>query len=137
MPELQEQMKTLSHLNILVSQIPIHILQSLQIGIFHEIRLHADEENREMTKVMDERAQLQKQYATTLQQKSEVEGKVEAAMKEKNEAKERAKKALKEKDEAEIMVQKTQAVFQKLYKEIYEGTNSSRGYYGGAGFENW
>jgi hypothetical protein len=91
-PELQEQMKTLSHLNILVSQMPIHILQSLQIGILHEIRLHADEANWEMTKVMDERAQLQQQYATVLQQKSEVEGKVEGAMKEKNEAKERARK---------------------------------------------
>jgi phage shock protein A len=113
-------MKTLSHLNILVSQMPIHILQSLQVGILHEIRLHADEANQEMTKVMDERAQLQQQYETSLQQKSEVEGKVEGVMKEKNEAEERAKKALKEKDEAEIMAQKTQATVQKLYKEILE-----------------
>jgi hypothetical protein len=64
MPELQEQMKTMSHLNILVSWIPIHILQILKIGIFHEIRLCADEANQEMTKVMDERAQLQQQYET-------------------------------------------------------------------------
>jgi hypothetical protein len=68
-------MKTLSHLNILVSRMPIHILQSLQIGILHEIRLCADEENWEMTKVMDERAQLQQQYATTLQQKRKLKEK--------------------------------------------------------------
>jgi hypothetical protein len=66
MPELQEHMKTLSHLNILVSKMPTHILQSLQVSILHEIRLSAYEEHREMTKVMDERAQLQQQYATTL-----------------------------------------------------------------------
>jgi hypothetical protein len=46
-------------------------------------------------------------------------------------------KALKEKDEVEIMVQKTQVNVQKLYKEITEGTDSSRGYYGGEGLENW
>jgi hypothetical protein len=57
-PELQEQMKTLSHLNILVSQMPIHIIQSLQVGILHDIRLCRNKANREMTKVMDERAQL-------------------------------------------------------------------------------
>jgi hypothetical protein len=58
-PELQEQMKALSHMNIVVTWIPIKILQSLQIGILHEIRLHANEANREMTKVIDEMAQLQ------------------------------------------------------------------------------
>jgi hypothetical protein len=46
MPELQEQMKTMSHLNILVSQMPIHILQILQIGILHEIRLQEMKQTR-------------------------------------------------------------------------------------------
>jgi len=64
-------MKTLIHLNILVSRMPVHLLQSLEIGILNEIRLSAYEENREMTKVMDERAQLQQQYATTFHQKRE------------------------------------------------------------------
>jgi hypothetical protein len=71
-PELQEQMKTLSHLNILVSQMPIHILQSLQVGIMHEIRLHADLTNRELTKVMDERAQMQQQVCNYSTRKEKI-----------------------------------------------------------------
>jgi uncharacterized protein (DUF3084 family) len=59
-----------------------------------------------------------------------VEGKVEEVKKEKNEVKERARKAQKEKDEAESMAQKTQAVIQKLYKEMPEVSDSSRSYYG-------
>jgi len=79
-------MKTLSHLNILVSQIPIHILQILKIGILHEIRLRAYEAKQEITKLMNERDQLQQQYEISIQKKREVEGKVEGAMKEKDEA---------------------------------------------------
>jgi hypothetical protein len=45
-PKLQEQMKKLIQLNILVLHMPIHILQILQIGIFHENKLHVDEVNR-------------------------------------------------------------------------------------------
>jgi hypothetical protein len=51
---MKEKMKTLSHLNVLVPQMPIHILHSLQVGIFHDIRLYTDEENWEMIKVMNE-----------------------------------------------------------------------------------
>jgi hypothetical protein len=68
--------------------------------------------------------------------KRAVEGKVEGVRKEKNEAEERARKSLKEKDEAESMAQKTQAVIQKLYKEMPE-SHSSRGYYGRVGIEYW
>jgi hypothetical protein len=63
---------------------------------------------------------LQQQYDIALQQKKEVEGRVEEVMKDKNEAKERVNKSLKEKDEDESIVQKTQAVVHKLYKEIPE-----------------
>jgi hypothetical protein len=37
----------------------IHILQDLQIGMLQEIRIRGDEAHQEMTKIMDERAQLQ------------------------------------------------------------------------------
>jgi hypothetical protein len=47
-----------------------------------------------------------------------MEGKVEEVKKEKNEVEERARKSQKEKYEAESMVQKTQAIFHKLYKEM-------------------
>jgi hypothetical protein len=52
MEELKEQVKVISHLNIVVSWIPIHIFQGLQIGIFHDIRLQGEEAHRELTKVM-------------------------------------------------------------------------------------
>jgi hypothetical protein len=103
MEEIQVQMNIVSHLNILVSQMPIHILQILQIGIFHEIELCADEEKWEMTKLMDEGTQWKQKYSTSLQKKSELKGRVEETMKDKNEAEERARKSLKEKDKASIM----------------------------------
>jgi hypothetical protein len=49
-----------------------------------------------------------------------VEGKVEEVKNQKNEVEERARIELKEKDEAKSMVQKTQAVLHKLYKEVSE-----------------
>jgi hypothetical protein len=111
-------MKTLGHLNIMVSQMPIHILQSLQVGIFHEIRLCVDEANKEMTKVMDERAQIQQQYEIALQEKSEVAEKVEGVMKEKNEAEERVEKSLKEKDEVEKMAQKNKRLSKSCIRKF-------------------
>jgi len=102
-------MNKVSHLNILVSWIPIHLLQILKIGIFHEIKLWGDEAHCELTKVINESTYLHQQYDIALQQKREFEGRVEEAMEDNNEEKERLRKDLKEKDEVDIMVQKTQA----------------------------
>jgi len=59
-----EDTKTLKNIGVMNAY--THKLQSLKIGILHEIRLHADEANWEMTKVINERAQFQQQYATAL-----------------------------------------------------------------------
>jgi seryl-tRNA synthetase len=73
-----------------------------------------------ITRIMDERAQLQKQYDVVLQQKKKVEGQLDEVLKGKNKFEERVKKYLKEKDEVESITQKTQEVVQKIYKEILE-----------------
>jgi hypothetical protein len=62
MSELKEQVNALGHLNIVVSRMSIQILQDLQIGILQEIKSRGDEAHQELTKIMDERAQLQQQY---------------------------------------------------------------------------
>jgi seryl-tRNA synthetase len=71
-----------------------------------------------LTKVTDERAQLQQEYEIALQEKCEVAKKVERVMKEKNEVEERVETTIKVKEEAKKMAQKTQATIQKMYKEI-------------------
>jgi chromosome segregation ATPase len=76
--------------------------------------------NRDLDRIRDERAQVQAQYDMALQQKKEIEGRIEEVMKNKEGAEERAMKALQEKEEVEAMVQKTQAIVQKLYKEVPE-----------------
>jgi hypothetical protein len=55
-----------------------------------------------------------------LQKRKEVEGRVDKLLKDKTEAKERVSKSIMEKDGVEHIVQKTQVVVQKLYKEIPE-----------------
>jgi hypothetical protein len=41
--ELQEQVKEIIYLNIVVSRLLTHILQSLQMGMLHEIRIRGEE----------------------------------------------------------------------------------------------
>jgi hypothetical protein len=83
-------MKTLSHLNILVSRMPTKILQRLQISIMQEIRLCAELACKELIKVMGEKEETQQKYTTSLQEKIEVKEKVEKSLKEKNEVEEKA-----------------------------------------------
>lgn len=96
----------------------IQILQYFQIGLLQDIKNKGDEEHHELTKMIDERAQLQQQYNVAIQQKKEIEGRVEEIMKDKNKADKMASKDFKEKDEAKILAQKTQAIVHKLYKAI-------------------
>jgi hypothetical protein len=92
MQELQDWVKELSHLNLVVSWMPTTILHILHIKIMQEIRLHAELGYKELTKVIDEKEEIRKKYTTALHEKSEVEEKFERAMKEKNDIKEKAKK---------------------------------------------
>jgi hypothetical protein len=94
MGELQEQVNALSYLNIVVSWMSMQRLQDLKAGLVQEMRDKGDEEQKEMERIRDERAQLQEQYDTTLQQEREGEGRVEEVLKNKYEAEERTKKSL-------------------------------------------
>jgi hypothetical protein len=99
--ELKQQVNSLGHLNLVVSRMPIEILQDLQTCLLQAIKNKGEEAKKEITGIMDERVQLQQQYDVTLQQKKEFEVQVEEVLKDKTEAKERLKKSLKEKDEVE------------------------------------
>jgi hypothetical protein len=73
-----------------------------------------------LDKLRDESAQVQAQYEIALQQKKDIEGHIEEVLKNNEGVEARALKALQEKEEAEAMVQKTQAIVQKLYKKVPE-----------------
>jgi DNA repair exonuclease SbcCD ATPase subunit len=118
--ELQEKIKVLGQLNIVISKLPIQRLQDLQEELVQEIKNRGDAVNRDLERIRDERAQVQAQYDMALQQKKEIEGRIEEVMKNNEGDEERAMKSLQEKDEVEAMVQKTQEVVQKLYKEVPE-----------------
>jgi seryl-tRNA synthetase len=107
-------------MNLVVSRFPMRRLQDLQVGLLQEIQNRGEKAHQELTRIMDERVQLQQQYDVVLQQKKEVEGWVKEVLKDKTEVEERVKKSLKEKDEVEAIAQKTQATVQKLYKAIPE-----------------
>jgi hypothetical protein len=71
-----------------------------------------------LERIRDERSQEQAQYDMSLQQKKEIEGQIEEVLKNNEGDEERATKSLQEKDKAKSMVQKTQTVVHKLYKEV-------------------
>jgi hypothetical protein len=77
MIKLQEQVNALRHMNIVVSQMPIHILQDLQIGLLQEIKIRGDEAHHEMTKIMDERAQLQQNMTLRSNRRGKLKVRVE------------------------------------------------------------
>jgi len=43
MSELKEQVNALGHLDLVVSRIPIHILQDLQMGLLQDIKSRGEE----------------------------------------------------------------------------------------------
>jgi hypothetical protein len=55
---LQEHVKAIIYLNIMVSQMLTYILQRLKMGMLHEIRIQGDKAHQKLTKVQDERDQL-------------------------------------------------------------------------------
>jgi hypothetical protein len=82
--ELHEQVNALGHMKIVVSRMSMQKLQDLQGGLVKEIKNRGEEDNKELERIRDKRAQLQDKYDTTLQQKREFEGRIEEALKNKD-----------------------------------------------------
>jgi hypothetical protein len=57
--ELKEQVNALGHMNIVISRIPIQILQYFQMGLLQEIKSRGYESHQALTKMIEERDQLQ------------------------------------------------------------------------------
>jgi len=78
--KLQEQIKALGQLNIVLSKIPIQILQDLQTQLVQEIKNGGDTMNQDLERLRDERAQVQEKYDISLQQKKDIEGRIEEVL---------------------------------------------------------
>jgi len=98
---MQEHVQWLSHMDLLVSQIPITVLQCLHIGIAQEIQFHVESSSTELEKVAVKNTKLQQEYAIALKEKTAAGEKDDRILKEKIEAEEKADRMLKEKREVE------------------------------------
>jgi hypothetical protein len=110
----------LGQLNIVVSNLPIHRIEELQAQLVQEIRHRGNTAHQDLVKLRDESTHIQMQYDMALWKKKELEDKMEEIMKTQESAEERETKSQKEKDDADAMVQRTQVVVQKLYKQVPE-----------------
>jgi hypothetical protein len=58
MLEMKEQKKVLSHLDLVLSQIPMEALQGLKERVVQEIQFHTEAMTKELTKVVVEKEDL-------------------------------------------------------------------------------
>jgi hypothetical protein len=59
---MQEQAQSLSHIDLVLSQLPMNVLHSLQSSVTHEIQLHAESTSMELAKVAADNDALQAKY---------------------------------------------------------------------------
>jgi hypothetical protein len=51
MTEMQEHTQALSHIDLVLSQLPLNVLHSLQTSVTQEIQLHTESTSMELVKV--------------------------------------------------------------------------------------
>jgi hypothetical protein len=77
MTELKEQAKALSHIDLVVSQLPIEILYGLQSSVTEELQVHAVSTSLELTKTVTDKDMLQEEYDQLRQERDEATQKEE------------------------------------------------------------
>jgi len=90
-PKMQEKVQQLSHLDLVISQIPTIVLQGLHINIAQEMWFCAESTLSELEKVTMKKMNLQQDYTTALHEKIVVDEKDERILKENSKAEERPK----------------------------------------------
>jgi hypothetical protein len=58
MTEMQEQAQALSHIDLVLSQLPMNVLHNLQTSVTQEIQLHTESTSMELAKVNEDNATL-------------------------------------------------------------------------------
>jgi hypothetical protein len=60
--EMQEQARELGHIDLVLSQLPIDVLQELQMSMTQEMNLHTEKTSSELVKVTTENVALEMEY---------------------------------------------------------------------------
>jgi hypothetical protein len=72
MTEMQEQARALGHIDLVLSQLPIEVLQELQMSVTQEMNSCAEKTSSELVKVMDRKCALEMEYNKVKQECDEV-----------------------------------------------------------------
>jgi hypothetical protein len=73
---MQEQAQALSHIDLVLSQLPMNVLHNLQSSVTQEIQLHAELTSMELAKVAADNDALQAKYNKLVLERDEVEQRV-------------------------------------------------------------
>jgi hypothetical protein len=77
MTEMQEQARELGHIDLVLSQLPMDVLQELQMSATQELNVHAEKTSSELVNITTENVALETEYNKVKQECDEAMQKVE------------------------------------------------------------